>query len=103
MMLKDNVVIDSVFGSPTCVWNGGRALHDVYYDKKQLQHIHDTYANLGVKVRFIFTNPFLNEHDLYDRYCNLLMAIFQDLSPEVVVNSQILEDYLRIYNNLIII
>lgn len=94
-MLKENVVIDSVFGSPTCIWNGGRALADVYYDKKQLQNIHDTYASLGVKVRFIFTNPFLNEHDLYDRYCNLVMNIFQDLSPEVVVNSPMLEEYLR--------
>jgi collagenase-like PrtC family protease len=94
-MLKENVVIDSVFGSPTCVWNGGRALSDVYYNKKQLQNIHDTYANLGIKVRFIFTNPLLNEHDLYDRYCNLVMDIFRDLSPEVVVNSPLLENYLR--------
>lgn len=94
-MMKDNVVIDSVFGSPTCVWNGGRALADVYYDRKQLQSIHDTYANLDVKVRFIFTNPFLNEHDLYDRYCNLVMSIFQDMSPEIVVNSPLLEEYLR--------
>lgn len=94
-MLKDNVVIDSVFGSPTCIWNGGRAIANVYYNKKQLQNIHDTYANLGVKVRFIFTNSLLNEHDLYDRYCNLIMYIFQDLSPEVVVYSPLLEDYLR--------
>ena len=94
-MLKENVVIDSVFGSPTCIWNGGRTLANTYYNKQQLLNIHKTYADLGFKVRFIFTNPFLNEHDLYDRYCNLLMAIFQDLSPEVVVNSQILEDYLR--------
>ncbi len=94
-MMKDNVVIDSVFGSPTCIWNGGRALADVYYNKKQLQNIHDAYANLNIKVRFIFTNSFLNEHDLYDRYCNLVMDIFQDLSPEVVVNSPRLEEYLR--------
>lgn len=94
-MLKDNVVIDSVFGSPTCVWNGGRALANVHYNKKQLQNIRDTYANLGVKVRLIFTNPFLNEHDLYDRYCNLIMSVFKDLSPEVVVNSPLLEEYLR--------
>jgi len=94
-MMKDNVVIDSVFGSPTCIWNGGRALANVFYNKKQLQIIHDTYADLNVKVRFIFTNSFLNEYDLYDRYCNLLMNIFQDLSPEVVVNSPLLEEYLR--------
>lgn len=94
-MMKDNVVIDSVFGSPTCIWNGGRALANVYYNKKQLENIHDTYANLGVKVRFVFTNPFLDEHDLYDRYCNLVMNVFKDLSPEVVVSSVLLEDYLR--------
>ena len=94
-MMKENVVIDSVFGSPTCIWNGGRSLANVYYNKRQLQFIHDTYAELGVKVRFIFTNPFVNENDLYDRYCNLLMNIFQDLSPEVVINSPLLEEYLR--------
>ena len=94
-MMKDNVVIESVFGSPTCIWNGGRALANVYYNKKQLQNIHDTYADLGIKVRFIFTNPFLNEYDLYDRYCNLIMTIFQYLVLEVVVNSSLLEEYLR--------
>ncbi|MCR4809846.1 MAG: hypothetical protein K5896_08290 [Prevotella sp.] len=94
-ILKDNVAIDSVFGSPTCIWNGGRALANVYYNKKQLQNIHDTYVKLGVNVRFIFTNSLLNEHDLYDRYCNLIMNIFQDMSPEVVVYSPLLEVYLR--------
>ena len=94
-MMKDNVFIDSVFGSPTCIWNAGRALANTYYNKKQLQNIHDTYVDLNTKVRFIFTNPFLNEHDLYDRYCNLLMDVFQDISPEIVVNSPLLEDYLR--------
>ncbi len=94
-MLKENVVIDSVFGSPTCIWNGGRTLANTYYNKQELQNVHNIYADLGVKVRFIFTNPFLNEHDLYDRYCNLLIDIFQDIYPEVVVNSQLLEDYLR--------
>ncbi len=94
-MLKDNVVIESVFGSPTCIWNGGRTLANVFYDKQQLKFIHDTYADLDVKVRFIFTNSLLNEHDLYDRYCNLLMNVFQDISPEVVVNSPLLEEYLR--------
>ena len=94
-MLKDNVFIDSVYGSPTCIWNGGRALANVYYNKKQLQNIHDIYADLGVKVRFVFTNSLLNEHDLYDRYCNLIIDIFQDISPEVVINSPLLEEYLR--------
>ena len=94
-MIKDNAVIDSIFGSPTCIWNGGRTIADVFYNKKHLQTIHDTYADLGVKVRLIFTNPFLNEHDLHDRYCNLVMNIFQDLAPEVVVNSPLLEEYLR--------
>lgn len=94
-ILKDNVIIDSVFGSPTCIWNGGRTLVSVYYNKQQLQVIHDTYANLNIKVRFIFTNPLLNKHDLFDRYCNLIMDVFQDLSPEVVINSPLLEEYLR--------
>lgn len=94
-ILKDKVMIDSVFGSPTCIWNGGRTLANTYYNKCQLQKIHDTYASIGIKVRFIFTNSFLNEYDLHDRYCNMLMDIFKDLSPEVVVNSPILEVYLR--------
>lgn len=94
-LLKDNVIIDSVYGSPTCIWNGGRQLVNCYYSKEQLSTIHDAYADLGIKVRFVFTNSLLNEHDIYDRYGNLLMTMFQDLSPEVVVNSPLLEDYLR--------
>lgn len=94
-LLKDNVIIDSVYGSPTCIWNGGRPIVNNYYSKEDLSTIHDAYANLDVKVRFIFTNQMLNEHDIYDRYGNLLMSMFQDLSPEVVVNSPVLEDYLR--------
>ena len=94
-LLKDNVIIDSVFGSPTCIWNGGRTLVDVYYNKQKLHFIHDAYADLGIKVRLIFTNPLLNEYDLYDRYSNLVMSIFHDLAPEVVVNSKLLETYLR--------
>ena len=94
-ILKDNVMIDSVFGSPTCIWNGGRTLSDIYYNRRQLQSIHDTYADLGVKVRFVFTNPLLTEYDLHDRYSNMLMDVFQDLEPEVVINSPLLEEYLR--------
>jgi hypothetical protein len=94
-MLKDNVAIDSVFGSPTCIWNGGRTISNVYYNKWKLKAIHDAYNELGVKVRFIFTNPLLDENDMHDRYCNLVIDIFQDLSPEVVVNSPLLETYLR--------
>lgn len=94
-MLKNNVVIESIYGSPTCIWNGGRTLANVYYNKQQLLNIHDCYAELGIKVRFIFTNPLLNNHDLFDRYCNLVMDIFKDISPEVVINSPLLEDYLR--------
>lgn len=94
-LLKDNVIIDSVFGSPTCIWNGGRSLDDVYYNKQLLCQIHDEYEKLGIKVRFIFTNPLLNEYDLHDRYCNLVVDIFQDISPEVVINSTLLEEYLR--------
>lgn len=94
-LLKDNTIIDSVYGSPTCIWNGGRILDNVFYNKKQLQNIHDIYADLGIKVRFVFTNSLLNEHDLHDRYCNLIMNIFKDVFPEIVVKSPMLEDYLR--------
>lgn len=94
-VLKDNTLIDSVYGSPTCIWNGGRSLTNSFYNKHQLELIRDTYANLGVTVRFVFTNPLLNEYDLHDRYCNLVMNIFKDISPEIVIRSPMLEDYLR--------
>ena len=94
-ILKDNVIIDSVFGSPTCIWNGGRTLANVYYNKQQLLDIKQKYVDIGIKVRFIFTNPLLNEYDLHDRYCNMIMSVFHDQSPEVVVNSPLLEEYLR--------
>ena len=46
-------------------------------------------------MRFIFTNSQLKEEHLSDRFCNLITEICENDLNEIVVNSPLLEDYIR--------
>ena len=46
-------------------------------------------------MRFTLTNPNLEETDVYDRQCNEMLKLFDNGMNEIIVNSPILEKYLR--------
>jgi collagenase-like PrtC family protease len=46
-------------------------------------------------LRFTFSNSLLEEKHIYDTYCNLIMEEADTGNNEVIVNSPILEQYLR--------
>ena len=92
-----DVNISSVYGCfQYCIWDGGRNFafyhqqteEDILYIKEQYQH-HD------IPIRLIFTNPVVEKKHLYDRFGNLLLEIFDNDNNEIVVNSPLLEDYIR--------
>lgn len=96
-MFRDNVNISSVFGNfHFCIWDGGRNF--LRYTQSTLQDIRDIknlYSGNGIPIRFIFTNPEVTEEDLDDRFGNLLLDEFNTGTNEIVVNSPIMEQYLR--------
>ena len=49
----------------------------------------------NIPLRYTYTNPLLEEKHLYDTYCNLTMELANNGMNEVIINSPILEEYLR--------
>lgn len=91
----NNIEIGAVYGSfPGAIWNGGRVIFGVATS----ENIQDTIAafnNLNIPVRFTFTNCLLNASHVHDTYCNLIMNYANNGKNEVLVNTPVLENYLR--------
>lgn len=95
---KKDVKISSVFGNfHFCVWDGGRNfMRYQQYTEQQMQQIIMTYNKIyRVPIRYVFTNPLLEKKHLSNRFGNLMLELAHDPLNEVVVNSALMEDYIR--------
>ena len=92
---REGVEIASFFGTfPPAVWNGGRSVKGKC-DEGFIKQVIKVYNDLGIPVRFTFTNPCITEELLHDEFCNRILDIAYNDMNEVIVNSQLLEDYIR--------
>lgn len=92
---RDNYQVGSVYGTfPGAIWNGGRAVFGLI-PKHEIENTLKLYNSEGIPVRFTWTNSLLEEKHLQDTYCNLIMHLADNGFNQVLVNSQILEDYIR--------
>lgn len=91
---RDDIKIASYFGSPAVLWNGGRMILGNFYPDRT-KAILDGYNSRGIPYRFTFTNPSITEEALEDRDCNMLLNIADNGMNEVIVNSPLLESYIR--------
>ena len=91
-----NISIGSIYGTfPGAIWNGGRVRKGhISYD--QIEPLIHDYNSRGVGVRYTWTNPCLKSIHLANPFCNFIMekSISNPLN-EVIINSSILEDYIR--------
>ena len=91
----DGYRVGSVYGTfPGAIWNGGRAVFGLTA-KGDMEKIISTYNRMEVPVRFTWTNSQLTQEHVYDTYCNLIMRIADNGMNQVLVNTKVLEDYLR--------
>lgn len=93
-----NVEIGAVYDSiPYCLWNGGRIFPS--YDqasKSDVMHLKDRFNDeFNIPIRLIFTNAQLEQKHLSDRFCNLVLEWLSSPMNEVVVASDLLEEYIR--------
>ena len=87
--------IGSVYGTfPGAIWNGGRTIMGIA-DRAQIKKTLDLYNSRDIPVRFTWTNSLLEEKHLYDTYCNLIMQLADNGRNQVLVNSPVLEEYIR--------
>ncbi|MBQ4306959.1 MAG: hypothetical protein II759_00085 [Lachnospiraceae bacterium] len=92
---REGYRIGSVYGTfPGAIWNGGRAVFGMT-TKGDMEKIISTYNRMGVPVRFTWTNYLIEEKHLTDTYCNLIMSIADNGMNQVLVSTDILENYLR--------
>lgn len=92
---REGYCAGSVYGTfPGAIWNGGRFVFGLS-GKRDMEQIIGTYNRFGVPVRFTWTNALIEEKHIYDTYCNLIMDIANNGQNQVLVNSDILEKYLR--------
>ncbi|MCR4762880.1 MAG: hypothetical protein K5696_05055 [Lachnospiraceae bacterium] len=92
---EDGYRVGSVYGTfPGAIWNGGRAVFGISF-KGDMEKILKTYEQFGVPVRFTWTNPLIEEKHLTDTYCNLIMSLADNGKNQVLVNSPVLEAYIR--------
>lgn len=92
---RDGYAIGSVYGTfPGAIWNGGRAVFGMS-SKREMEQIIATYNRFGVPVRFTWTNSLIEQKHVNDTYCNLIMDIANNGKNQVLVNTDVLEEYLR--------
>ena len=92
---REGYRIGSAYGTfPGAIWNGGRAVFGIT-GKSDIQSILKIYNSRGIPVRFTWTNSLLEEKHVHDTYCNLIMQLANNGLNQVLVNSPILEEYIR--------
>lgn len=92
----DDVRVGAVYGSfPNAVWNGGRVVLGNYANLDNIECTIRDFNDLGVPVRFTWTNPVITEEYAFDRYCNVIMEKANNGMNQVIVNAEWLECYLR--------
>ncbi len=91
----NDIRIASFYGSfPNAIWNGGRCEFGKI-DLPRFQDIVGLVNSFGIAIRYTFTNCLIREEHLSDEYCNVLMSLCDNGMNEVLVNSPLLEKYLR--------
>lgn len=93
----DDIDIASVHGVPGhSIWNGGRiTTQNAAVNIDEIQSMVSTYNSQDIAIRYTFTNSLIEEKHLSDPYSNKLMQLANNGQNEVLINSPILEKYLR--------
>lgn len=92
---RDGYKIGSAYGSfPGAIWNGGRTVFGIT-GKSDIEAVLKLYNSRGVPVRFTWTNALIEEKHTYDTYCNLIMKLADNGLNQVLVNTPVLEAYIR--------
>ena len=89
--------IGAIYGCfPNQIWNGGRSVRGndvgVYNILDTIKKVNDVFKT---PIRFTYTNPLITEEHLDDPFCNFVTEAANNGMNEILVNSPILEEYLR--------
>lgn len=77
------------------IWNGGRINSNEPLSVDRMQTAISLINDLGIAVRYTFTNSLIRKEHLLDENCNRQMILANNGKNEVLVNSDMLETFLR--------
>ena len=77
------------------IWQGGRSMIGAQPSPLEIETAILRINDAGVAVRYTYTNNRIEERHLNDTFCNLTMELANNGKNEVLVNSPVLEAYLR--------
>ena len=91
----NDIEIGAIYGAfPGMIWNGGRSIAGgTTFD--EAARVIQFYNELQIPLRFTYTNCLLEKEQLNDTFCNLVTEKAHNGFNEILVNSPILEDYLK--------
>ena len=94
---KYKLKIAAVYGCfPNQIWNGGRYITGKFADIDNIiTTIKSFNENYNIPIRFTYTNNLITEEHLNDYQCNIITDIAHNGKNEILVNSSLLEEYLR--------
>jgi hypothetical protein len=94
-LFNEGMRISAAYGCfPGNIWNGGRVIIGLS-SKRDIEYAIEEYNRRGIAIRYTYTNPCLEKVHLLDTYCNLCMYLADNGQNEVLVNSDLLEDFIR--------
>lgn len=94
-LFVDGLEIASVFGCfDGSIWNGGRGVGGTF-DRRLTETVIKTFDDFKIPLRFTFTNPMITEEHLSDKNCNEIMKMADNGLNQVIVMSDMLENYIR--------
>lgn len=95
----DGVEIGAIYGNfPDMIWGGGRIVDIDNNADNSLSGIIETinsFNSRNVPIRYACTNTLITKEHLNDKYANTIIDLSNNGMNEIIVNSLILEDYLR--------
>lgn len=84
--------IGSIYGAPSeCIFAGGRTS----FADSDAYDVLNLMKEYGISSRLTFSNSLLEECHLEDKKCNDLLKLFNDKNNGIIVNSDILVEYLK--------
>ena len=93
----EGIKIGAVYGCfPNSIWNGGRVMLGGA-TKEDIQYIIEEFNSRNIPIRYTFTNPLIEEKHLQDTFCNICLKEAYNGMNEIIINSSILESYIRKY------
>lgn len=93
---RENIEIGALYGTfPNVIWSGGRYNCGEPIPGQEMGKIIIDFNHANIPIRYTYTNNLIQDEDCFDKFANFTMEIANTGKNEVLVNSPILEKYLR--------